>query len=398
MAKRRQKGRLGKRSRPKTRSAKRASLRGNAIEAALAGIAHDIRTPLTGIVALAELLASSDLGAREREWANAIKSVADHVAALATLIVDGARAGTKGLVLRKETFSPRALAEAVGATLAARADNNAIKTETRIARDLPAMVSGDGLRLRAALENLTDNALKFTPTGAVVFAVEAESVPRDRVRLIFTIADSGIGMSATELKQLFRPFAQASAEISERYGGAGLGLSFVKRVAKAMSGDVVVSSKKGEGSTFRLSVVVNRVQDAHPAVEHVDARPVAARPLSILCVEDNPYGRVVMNTILRELGHRVDFVETGEAAVEAVTRGSYDSVLMDVTLAGLNGIEATRRIRALPGRVGRTPIIAISGHGESRDEHDARAAGTNFYFVKPISPAKLAQALAALVS
>src|SRR5215467_10471806 len=145
MAKRKSKG--------KTRRARAPSAR--AVEASLAGIAHDIRTPLTGIVALAELLASSDLGRREREWANAIKSVADHVAALATLIVDGARAGTKGLVLRKETFSPRALAEAVGATLAARADNNAIKTETRIARDLPAMVSGDGLRLRAALENLT---------------------------------------------------------------------------------------------------------------------------------------------------------------------------------------------------------------------------------------------------
>jgi two-component system, sensor histidine kinase len=397
MAKRRQKSRLGKRSRTKTRAAKRASSRGNAIEAALAGIAHDIRTPLTGVVALAELLASSDLGAREREWANAIKSGADHVAALATLIVDGARAGTKGLVLRKETFSPRALAEAVGATLAARADNKAIKAETRIAHDLPAMVSGDALRLRAALENLSDNALKFTHAGAVVFTVEAESAARDRVRLIFTIADSGIGMSATELKRLFRPFAQGSAEISKRYGGAGLGLSFVRRVAKAMSGDVIVRSKKGVGSTFRLTAVVNRA-DAHPAVEHVDARPVAARPLSILCVEDNPYGRVVMNTILRELGHRVDFVETGEAAVEAVTRGSYDSVLMDVTLVGLNGIEATRRIRALPGRAGRTPIIAISGHSESRDEHDARAAGTNFYFVKPISPAKLAQALAVLVS
>jgi two-component system, sensor histidine kinase len=397
MAKRRQKSRLGKRSRTKTRGTKRASSRGNAIEAALAGIAHDIRTPLTGVVALAELLASSDLGAREREWANAIKSGADHVAALATLIVDSARAGTKGLVLRKETFSPRALAEAVGATLAARADNKAIKAETRIAHDLPAMVSGDALRLRAALENLSDNALKFTHAGAVVFTVEAESAARDRVRLIFTIADSGIGMSATELKRLFRPFAQGSAEISKRYGGAGLGLSFVRRVAKAMSGDVTVRSKKGEGSTFRLTAVVNRA-DAHPAVEHVDARPVAAPPLSILCVEDNPYGRVVMNTILRELGHRVDFVETGEAAVEAVTRGSYDSVLMDVTLAGLNGIEATRRIRALPGRAGRTPIIAISGHSESRDEHDARAAGTNFYFVKPISPAKLAQALAVLVS
>ncbi|MGA8962595.1 MAG: histidine kinase dimerization/phospho-acceptor domain-containing protein, partial [Pseudolabrys sp.] len=149
MAKRGRKKRPGKRPHAKSRGTRRASPRGNAIEAALAGIAHDIRTPLTGIVALAELLASPDLGTREREWANAIKSGADHLAALATLIVDGAKAGVKDLVLRNEAFSPRALAEAVGATLAARADNKAAKAETRIARDLPAMVSGDVLRLRA---------------------------------------------------------------------------------------------------------------------------------------------------------------------------------------------------------------------------------------------------------
>jgi len=395
MAKRGRKKRPGKRPHAKSRGTRRASPRGNAIEAALAGIAHDIRTPLTGIVALAELLASSDLGTREREWANAIKSGADHLAALATLIVDGAKAGVKDLVLRSEAFSPRALAEAVGATLAARADNKAAKAETRIARDLPAMVSGDVLRLRAALENLADNAVKFTHEGAVIFTAGAESAERNRVRLIFTFADSGIGMSAAELKQLFRPFAQGSAEISRRYGGAGLGLSFVKRVANAMGGDVVVRSKKGGGSTFRLTVTVDRV-DAHPAMAPMDARPVATRPLSILCAEDNPYGRVVMNTILRELGHRVDFVETGEAAIASVTHGSYDAVLMDVTLAGLNGIEAAQRIRALPGRAGQTPIIVISGHNESRDEQAAREAGMNFYFVKPISPAKLAQVLAGL--
>jgi CheY-like chemotaxis protein len=103
-----------------------------------------------------------------------------------------------------------------------------------------------------------------------------------------------------------------------------------------------------------------------------------------------------MNTILRELGHRVDFVETGEAAIASVTHGSYDAVLMDVTLAGLNGIEAAQHIRALPGRAGQTPIIVISGHNESRDEQAAREAGMNFYFVKPISPAKLAQVLAGL--
>jgi signal transduction histidine kinase/ActR/RegA family two-component response regulator len=395
MAKRGRKKRPGKRPHAQSRSTRRASSRGNAIEAALAGIAHDIRTPLTGIVALAELLASSDLGTREREWANAIKSGADHLAALATLIVDGAKAGVKDLVLRNEAFSPRSLAEAVGATLAARADNKAAKAETRIARDLPAMVSGDVLRLRAALENLADNAVKFTHEGAVTFTADGESAERNRVRLIFTFADSGIGMSAAELKQLFRPFAQGSAEISRRYGGAGLGLSFVKRVANAMGGDVVVRSKKGGGSTFRLTVTVDRV-GAHTAMAPMDARPVATRPLSILCAEDNPYGRVVMNTILRELGHRVDFVETGEAAIASVTHGSYDAVLMDVTLAGLNGIEAAQHIRALPGRAGQTPIIVISGHNESRDEQAAREAGMNFYFVKPISPAKLAQVLAGL--
>jgi two-component system, sensor histidine kinase len=400
MATRRRKSRPGKRLRARTRTLPRASAtkhtaQTRAIEAALAGIAHDIRTPLTGVVALAELLASSDLGAREREWANAIKSGADHLAALATLIVDAAKAEARGLVLRSEPFSPRALAETVGAALAARANNKAIKAEIKIAADLPAVVLGDALRLRAALENLADNAVKFTHEGTVVFTADAEPAARHCVRLIFTLTDSGIGMSKTELKWLFRPFAQGSEEIAKLYGGAGLGLSFVKRVSNAMGGDLTVRSKTGSGSTFRLTVLVNRV-NAQAAMERSDARPANIQPLSILCAEDNPYGRVVMNTILRELGHRVDFVETGEAAVDAAARGSYEALLMDITLPGLNGVEATRRIRALPGKAGQVPIIGISGHSDAADEVTARAAGMNFYFVKPVSPAKLAQALANL--
>ena len=144
-----------------------------AIEAALAGIAHDIRTPLTGIVALAELLVSSDLGAREREWAIAIKSGADHLSALTTVIVDAAKAQISGLVPRNEPFSPRALADAVGAALLARAHNKDLKADIKIAAELPAIVSGDGLRLRAALENLADNAVKFTHQGKVTFAAAA---------------------------------------------------------------------------------------------------------------------------------------------------------------------------------------------------------------------------------
>jgi CheY-like chemotaxis protein len=364
-----------------------------ATEAALAGIAHDIRTPLTGIVALAELLASSDLGQREREWANAIKSGADHLAALTTLIVDAAKAEATGLVLRNEPFSPRALAEAVGQGLAARAGNRNVTAEIAIARDLPAMVAGDGLRLRAALENLADNAVKFTHEGGVSFSASVEPAAAGHLRLIFTVTDSGIGMSAGELKLLFRPFAQASEQIARRYGGAGLGLTFVKRIAKAMGGDLKVTSKKSSGSTFRLSVLVEHVE-ARAATERSGARAAPARALSILCAEDNPYGRVVMHTILGELGHRVDFVESGEAAVQAAARGGYDAVLMDITLSGLDGIEATRRIRTLPGNAGQVPVIGITGRTETGNEQAARAAGMNFYFTKPISPGKLAQALA----
>jgi CheY-like chemotaxis protein len=382
MAKRLKKSRPGKRPRAAPR----------AIEAALAGIAHDIRTPLTGIVALAELLVSSDLGAREREWANAIKSGADHLALLATLIVDAAKGDASGLVLREEPFPPRGLAETVAMALAARANSKAIKSEARIARDLPAMVSGDALRLRAALENLADNAVKFTHAGSVIFAAEAQPAARGRVGLIFTLTDNGIGMSRAELKRLFRPFSQGSAEIARSYGGAGLGLSFVRRVAKAMGGDLAVRSQKGVGSTFRLTVLVKPVH-THPATDSTNARPAPARALSILCAEDNPYGRVLMNTILRELGHHVDFVETGEEVVRAAARGSYGAVLMDITLPGLDGVEATRRIRALPGEAGQVPIIGISGHSESDDEQAARAAGISFYFVKPVSPGKLAEVL-----
>ncbi|MEI7805133.1 MAG: ATP-binding protein [Hyphomicrobiales bacterium] len=386
-----------KAARPQRAKAPRDS---RAIEASLAGLAHDIRTPLTGILALAELLSTSDLAERERQWANAIKSGAEHLASLTTLIVDAAKADAKGLVLRRETFPPRRLAEAVGRALAARAQTKEIKSEVIIARDLPAMVTGDPLRLRAALENLADNAVKFTDKGSVTFTAGAEPAAGKRVRLVFTVTDSGIGFGKKDMAKLFRPFAQASEAVARRYGGAGLGLVFVKRVARAMGGDLKVTSTPGKGSTFRMTVPMQRA-DVRPdasAKREGGARVAAGRGLTILCAEDNPYGRVVMNTILTELGHKIDFVETGEAAVKAVSRGIYDVVLMDIMLAGIDGIEAARCIRVLPGLAGRIPIIGISGRTEAGNEAAARAAGMNFYFSKPISPSRLSEALASVTS
>jgi two-component system, sensor histidine kinase len=365
-----------------------------AVEMVLAAFAHDIRTPLTGILALSELLATSGLGERERRWIAAIKEAAEHLAELTTLIVEGARAGTGRHPPRHEAFDLPRFAAVVAASLTARAEAKNLVCEADIAADLPEHVSGDAAQLRTALENLMANAVKFTERGKVGLKVEATPLARRKVRLTFAVTDSGIGMSPAEIKRLFRPFAQANREIVRKFGGSGLGLVQVRRLAKAMRGDLTVESTPGRGSTFRLAVTVDRAAPHEMRTGVLAAGEyVAARALNILCVEDNPYGRVVMNAILTELGHRVDFAGSGESAVEAVARGGHDVVLMDITLAGLDGFEATRRIRALPGAAAKTPVIGISGRTAASDADAALAAGMNAYLTKPVSPRVLAETL-----
>src|SRR5262249_7438439 len=345
-------------------------------------------------LALGDLLVTSDVGERERAWAAAIKGTAEHLSMLTSLIVDAGRAQSRGLVLRRVLLRPRQFAEALAVSLAARSGAKALASEVAIAADLPEAVICDPLRLRSALENLIDNAVKFTDRGSVRFEVSAQRLPRRRARLVFAVTDSGIGLNATEIRRLLKPFAQANDEIARRYGGAGLGLALVKRVAKAMRGDLTVASSPGRGSTFRLTATVDLVTKADVvAADEAAAAPriAAARALKILCVEDNPYGRVILNTILTELGHRADFVGGGEAAVAAVASGVYDVVLMDVTLPDIDGFETTRRIRALTGR--RVTVIGISGHGSSDDEARAHAAGMDEYLAKPINVGALARIL-----
>jgi CheY-like chemotaxis protein len=388
--------RSGRRPPPATRGRKAGDLR--ALERMLASLAHEIRTPLTGILALSELLAASELGERERRWVAALKSSAEHLTALTTLLVDGARAGVKGLVLRREVFDLRRVAEQMAEELSARAQAKGLGAQAVVTGELPQFVMGDPVRLRAALENLLDNAVKFTESGEVRLDVSCHPAARG-TQLVFAVSDSGIGMRQAEIRRLFRPFTQASRTVAEKFGGAGLGLTLVRRLARAMGGDLTVTSRPGEGSTFQLTVILEPA--AGPAGPEQHDRPgertPTVRALRVLCAEDNPYGRVIMNTILSELGHRADFVGTGEAAVEAVRRDGYDVVLMDVVLAGMDGLEAVRRIRALPGVAGRTPVIGLSGHTATTDEKAARAAGMNGYLRKPVSPAALGEALAAAV-
>ena len=227
-----------------------------AVERVVAELAHDIRTPLTGIIALSELLATSNLAPRELQWVAALRNSADHLASLTTLIVDASRTKARELPLRHEPFDLRALVDAAVFSIVTRAQGAGLQCKTEVDPDLPRSTVGDAVRLRAALENLIDNAVKFTLRGSVDLKVSAK--PRaGGTQLTFEVADSGIGLSPAEIKRLFKPFSQAHAGIPRRYGGSGLGLSLVKRMARAMKGDLGVTSTPGRGSIFKLTVTLD---------------------------------------------------------------------------------------------------------------------------------------------
>ncbi len=290
-------------------------------------------------------------------------------------------------------FDLRALARSVGDSLAGRAAAKGLRSSVDIPEKLPALVVGDPVRLRAALENLIDNAVKFTEQGGVALAVSAKRGVKGKVGVAFAVSDSGIGITLAEIKRLFRPFSQANVSIASRFGGAGLGLSSVKQLARAMGGDIAIAPRRGGGTTFTLTVTLARAK-APKAVNGsvvTDLPSASMSALRILSVEDNPFGRVVLNTILAELGHQAEFIGRGEEALERIGRGEFDAVLMDMVLPGIDGVEAIKRIRALSAPLGRIAIIGVSGRGD--DEAASRAAGADAFLLKPVSPRALATAL-----
>jgi CheY-like chemotaxis protein len=386
------KGRVAKKAARKPRIAPAAMRADVMVEQALAMFAHEVRTPLTGILAVSDLLATSELPERERRWVETIKAGADHLAGLATLFVDAARSHKAGLDLRQDFFDLRTLTRAVGDSLAGRATAKGLQATVTISEKLTNFAVGDPVRLRAALENLIDNAVKFTERGNVTLKVSPVRIA-GKIGVSFAVSDSGIGLTLAETKKLFRPFSQANVSIAARFGGAGLGLFSVKQLAKAMGGDVIATQRRSGGTTFTLTVALDQVRGEIALMMQSGEEAAASDALRILSVEDNPFGRVVLNAILTELGHRAEFIGRGEDAAARVAQGEFDAVLMDMVLPDISGVEAIRQIRALKRPHGRIAIIGVSGRGE--DEAAARQAGADKFLIKPVSPRALATALLA---
>jgi signal transduction histidine kinase/CheY-like chemotaxis protein/HPt (histidine-containing phosphotransfer) domain-containing protein len=359
----------------------------------LAMMSHEIRTPLSGVLGMLHLLLDTPLSDSQRHYTETIQESGEALLGILNDILDFSKMEAGKLELHPIDFDVGEVVTSVTTLLGARAQEKGIALESQLAPDVPRALRGDAGRLRQVLLNLVGNAIKFTDAGTV--RVEVARVD-DHPTLRFAVIDTGIGISDEAQQRLFREFSQVPQARGQRFGGTGLGLAISKKIVGAMGGDIGMDSVVGRGSTFWCTVpfelALAEVRQA-PRVEAPHAT-LAVSPLRILVAEDNAVNQEVAVGLLRRSGHEVDAVADGSAAVAAVHAGTYDIVLMDLHMPGLNGIEATREIRRIPGAKGTLPIIALSASSLRNSAERALAAGMNGHLVKPIDPATLAAALA----
>jgi CheY-like chemotaxis protein/HPt (histidine-containing phosphotransfer) domain-containing protein len=292
-------------------------------------------------------------------------------------------------------FDLRATIEGAAGMIAPAAGAKHLNLKVSIAAGVPQRAIGDPGRLRQILLNLLGNAVKFTEFGGIELAVSCAAREQGGIRLTVAVADTGIGIAGEALPRLFREFSQVDGSISRRFGGSGLGLAISRRLVERMGGSLAVDSVLGEGSTFHFDVLLR----AAPAgTRSADARPRASgrwRRLHILLAEDNATNCLVASRMLERMGHRVDTAANGREAVQAVRSIPYDLVLMDVMMPEMDGLAATRLIRAEPEPVGATPIIGLTAKADSGSETECRVAGMNGFVSKPVNAERLEQAMMA---
>jgi len=332
----------------------------------LAAMSHEIRTPMNGILGMLRILGDSPLSDAQRARLGVVRSSSQTLLGILSDILDYSKIESGEVHVEPIDFDLRQLVDDIVTVMRFRATDKGIALSASIADDVPSILKGDSGKLSQILLNLIGNGLKFTDEGSVSLSiVRASNGAPDRDSLRFEVRDTGAGIAPADMGKLFDAFYQGGKEKKGEHGGTGLGLAICKRLVEAMGGDISVDSRLGVGSSVCFSVPFER-GDANAIINQQTSLP-AGDPnlgaLSVLLVEDNEVNAIVAETYLERMGHSVMAVTTGEAAVDAVAEGDYNVVLMDISLPGIDGVEATRLIRGLqdPGKRD-VPIIAMSAH------------------------------------
>jgi signal transduction histidine kinase/CheY-like chemotaxis protein len=359
----------------------------------LASVSHEIRTPMNGIVGVLNLLKREPLSTEGRDLLGEALSCSAMLAQLIDDVLDFSKMEAGKLDVTPTPTDPVAVMESVVALLHPQADAKNLYLRS-VAEPL-GWLAIDPVRLRQCLFNIIGNAVKFTETGGVEVRMSLVGAP-DARRLRCEVADTGVGVPEHAKAALFDRFQQAHTGATKKFGGTGLGLAISRSLAQLMGGEMGFASTEGVGSVFWFEIAAPAAEAPAPAPAHV-AHPEPLAGLRILIVDDNRTNRLVGLKSLEALGAYAETADSGEAAIHAAVSGGYDLILMDVNMPGMDGLEATRRIRELPGREAQVPIVALTADVMTHHQASYEAAGMNGFVPKPFSPAQLIGEIARLV-
>jgi PAS domain S-box-containing protein len=363
----------------------------------LASMSHEIRTPMNAIMGIADLLAKTSLTAEQDKYVQTFRRAGDNLLNLINDILDLSKVEASQLELEQTGFSLNDLLEKVMEMVGARANEKGLSLVCELAPSVPTDLVGDPTRLQQVLLNLLGNAIKFTESGSVSLRVSPDEDSSVPTALRFSISDTGIGIPGEKLGQVFERFRQADSSTTRRFGGSGLGLTISKRLVELMGGRIWVHSGVGEGSVFSFAVPFEIWTDAtRRAAEAVGTGPDLPLPaLRILLAEDSPDNCMITVAYLAETPYRVEIAETGAIACDMFAAGHYDLVLMDRQMPVMDGLTATRTIRAweLANNRSPTPIIALTASALKGDREKCLAAGCTGFLTKPIKQEILLHAI-----
>jgi PAS domain S-box-containing protein len=367
----------------------------------LANISHEVRTPLNGVLAMLQLLKTEPLERGDAASVDTALASAQDLVKVLSDILDFSLLESGRLVVRRDPVDCRALVADITRMLSRECSRKGIAIRQAVSGEVPEWIVSDAARLRQILFNVVGNAIKFTEHGQIDLEVSVASRLGQAYALLFTVRDTGIGISEQSLEAIFEPFTQIDGSLTRKHGGTGLGLGIVRRLVDLLDGHILVESEPGQGTEFSFTIRCHMAQAPAP---ETGANPPPGPPppgpprdqIRVLVVEDEAVNRLATVAMLKKLGFSVESVEDGDQVLPALAHGAFDVVLMDIQMPRVSGDEATRRIRQarIPGVDPGIPVIALTAHAMAGDRERYLACGMDAYLSKPVDMAALGETIA----